>query len=198
MSIIFSKQFSMKKFIIQLALLIFGLSGIFSCNQNKKTEPTDLKAPEFEKGTYGFDAAFLRKNLKHTIELKDAKGNNRILISPEYQGRVMTSSSSGDSGTSFGWINYALVETQQFKSHFNPVGGEERFWLGPEGGQYGLYFKQGDSFNLDHWQVPPVLDTLPFDLISSNDSSAVFKKQAVLTNYSGNSTGYFTQYTTSG
>ena len=36
----------------------------------------------------------------------------------------------------------------------NVFGGEDRFWLGPEGGQFALYFKPGDPFDLDHWQVP--------------------------------------------
>ena len=40
----------------------------------------------------------------------------------------------------------------------NVFGGEDRFWLGPEGGQYALYFKPGDPFDLDHWQVPDAFD----------------------------------------
>ena len=30
----------------------------------------------------------------------------------------------------------------------NVFGGEDRFWLGPEGGQFALYFKAGDPFDL--------------------------------------------------
>ena len=134
---------------------------------------------------YGYDAGFLKKYLPLTVELQDEQGKSKLLISPEYQGRVMTSSSGGDSGVSFGWINYKLIEAGKKIAHFNPIGGEERFWLGPEGGQYGLYFKKGDSFNLAHWQVPPVLDTLPYDLVSSDKSSVVFSRKAELTNYSG-------------
>ena len=40
----------------------------------------------------------------------------------------------------------------------NVFGGEDRFWLGPEGGQYALYFKPDDPFDLDHWQVPDAFD----------------------------------------
>ena len=36
----------------------------------------------------------------------------------------------------------------------NVFGGEDRFWLGPEGGQYALYFAKGEPFDFDHWQVP--------------------------------------------
>ncbi len=43
--------------------------------------------------------------------------------------------------------------------------GEERLWLGPEGGQFSIYFKKGDPFVYDNWQVPDWLDTAPFDVI---------------------------------
>ncbi|HMH34187.1 MAG TPA: DUF6786 family protein [Puia sp.] len=169
-----------------LPVSFLALCLLLSCQENKKSEPAAEPKPTYEKGTYGYDAAFLRKYLKHSIELRDQQGNNKILISPEYQGRVMTSTASGDSGASFGWINYQLISSQKNKAHFNPVGGEERFWLGPEGGQFALYFRKGDSFNLAHWQVPPVLDTIPFELVSADSIQAVFSKQASLTNYSGN------------
>ena len=40
----------------------------------------------------------------------------------------------------------------------NVFGGEDRFWLGPEGGQFALYFKARDPFDFDHWQVPAAFD----------------------------------------
>ena len=65
------------------------------------------------------------------------------------------------------------------------MGGEERFWLGPEGGQYSIYFKKGDSFAINNWQVPYIIDTVAFDVVESSREKAVFKSQASLTNYSG-------------
>ena len=44
--------------------------------------------------------------------------------------------------------------------------GEDRFWLGPEGGQFALFFKKGDPFDLDHWQTPAMMDTEPFEDIA--------------------------------
>ena len=119
------------------------------------------------------------------IELKDSAGLGKVLISADYQGRVMTSTANGDTGISFGWLNYDLIAAGANKKQFNPVGGEERFWMGPEGGQYSIYFKKGDSFNITNWQVPAIIDTIPFDLVSHDNSSAVFKKTASITNYSG-------------
>ena len=61
-----------------------------------------------------------------------------------------------------------LISSGEKKKQFNPVGGEERFWLGPEGGQYSIYFQKGDSFNIAHWQVPPVVDTVAYDVLQSD------------------------------
>ncbi len=137
-----------------------------------------------QKGSYAYDAQFLKKHTKGVVELANNDGA-KILLSADYQGRVMTSTAAGDSGTSFGWINYDLISSGEKRKAFNPVGGEERFWLGPEGGQYSIYFKAGDSFNIDHWQVPAVIDTIAYDVVQSNASEALFSKKTSLTNYSG-------------
>ena len=162
---------------------IILLTVLFSCNENKvNTKAQSVK--DFVKGSYGYDAAFLKKNLSNVIELQDEAGNSKLLLAADYQGRVMTTTAGGDSSTSFGWLNYDLIASKQKKSQFNPVGGEERFWIGPEGGQFSIYFKKGDSFNIAHWQVPAIIDTISYDVIQSNKSSAIFSKNATLTNYS--------------
>jgi hypothetical protein len=135
------------------------------------------------KGSYSYDAAFLKKNSSHVIEL--ASGNAKVLLSGDYQGRVMSSTASGDSGTSYGWINYNLLSVHQKKKQFNPVGGEERLWFGPEGGQYSIYFSKRDSFTVAHWQVPAVVDTEAYTIAQADSLSATFTKSAMLTNYSG-------------
>ncbi|MEO6453709.1 MAG: DUF6786 family protein [Ginsengibacter sp.] len=158
---------------------------LFSCNENKEnTKPTNA-TEKYAKGTYGFDADFLKKNLSNVIELQDEAGNSKLLLTADYQGRVMTTTAGGDSSISFGWLNYDLLSSKQKKSQFNPVGGEERFWIGPEGGQFSIYFKKGDSFNIAHWQVPALIDIISYDVLQSDKSSAVFSKKATLTNYSG-------------
>lgn len=141
--------------------------------------------PNNTKGTYAYDAAFLKKHTTNVIELTSADGNARLLLSADYQARVMTSTATGDAGLSFGWMNYGLIAAPQKKKQFNPVGGEERFWLGPEGGQYAFYFKAGDSFSIAHWQVPEIIDVIPFHGKANGNNQATFGQQAVLTNYSG-------------
>ncbi len=173
----------------RLLVCIFAPLLLFTaCNNNHENKSTiENAAPKDStlKGTYAYDLTFLKKHTRKIIELQNEEGNARVLLSADYQGRVMTSTSSGDSGTSYGWLNYSLIESNQKKKQFNPVGGEERFWMGPEGGQYSIYFKAGDSFNIAHWRVPPVIDTIPYDVIQSDNNHAVFTKNTTVTNYSG-------------
>lgn len=135
----------------------------------------------FEKGSYGYDLKFLKEHTR-PVELKN--GNSRLLISPEYQGRVMTSSSEGESGLSYGWINYDLIGSGEVLKQINPVGGEERIWLGPEGGQYSVFFKAGDSFDFENWSTPASLDTEKFDLLALTETQAEFSKSIQIKNYS--------------
>ncbi len=157
---------------------------IFSCTNKPSGHPA-AGVTATGRGTYAFDARFLASHLPGLVELRGPGGQDRILVSAAYQGRVMTSTSCGDTGLSYGWINYDLIKSEVKRKQFNPVGGEERFWLGPEGGQFGLYFAQGDSFRIAHWQVPAVLDTLPYTILHQDSTSVLFSRDATLTNYSG-------------
>ncbi|NQU86058.1 MAG: hypothetical protein HQ541_09885 [Mariniphaga sp.] len=137
---------------------------------------------DFIKGSYGYDLQFLQKYIE-PIEL--VNGNGRVLISGEYQGRVMTTSSNGNIGASYGWINHGLFDSGEFNEQFNPIGGEERLWLGPEGGQFSVYFKKGDEQIFANWVVPKEIDTVPFDLVEKTDEYAKFEKEFLLVNASG-------------
>lgn len=156
------------------AVILLGvLAVVASCTpREQKLSP----------GTYGYDVDFVGKHQK-TIELK--RGDSRVLLVANWQGRVLTSTSGGNQGNSYGWINYKLIESGQPLPHMNPFGGEDRFWLGPEGGQYALFFKRGDPFDFDHWQTPAAIDTEPFEVQSSDSTHAVFGRKAEFVNYSG-------------
>lgn len=164
---------------ITTCFVLASLIAISSCKNNSAETKTELK-----KGTYAYDSAFLAKYDSTFIELKDESGSARLLISTTWQGRVMTSTSTGPEGNSYGWINYDLLASERKKKQFNPIGGEERFWLGPEGGQFSIYFAPGDTFNINKWQVPPAIDTLPFKVQSSSRGQALFATDAILKNYS--------------
>ena len=81
---------------------------------------------EYKMGTYGYDRAFLENHGVEVVELQSKDGQSKVMVIPAWQGRVMTSTTGGDNGDSYGWINYKLIESGEVSPQFNPVGGEER------------------------------------------------------------------------
>jgi hypothetical protein len=65
------------------------------------------------------------------------------------------------------------------------LGGEDRFWLGPEGGQFGLYFAPGAPFEFEHWQVPEPIDWGGFPITGKSAREIAFHRSMTLTNHSG-------------
>jgi len=141
-------------------------------------------APQTTGITFKDDVAFLDKH-GGALVLSDASGLAQVAVMPAFQGRVMTSTAEGPDGMSFGWINRDLLASGKTLEHFNPYGGEERLWLGPEGGQFSIYFAKGAAFDLAHWYVPPAIDTEPFDILGKGPSSALFRRRFQVMNYSG-------------
>ena len=133
--------------------------------------------------TFGDDHKFLNAHTR-VVLLSDATGA-RVAVAPAWQGRVMTSSARGDGGTSFGWVNRELIASRKLQPHINVFGGEDRFWLGPEGGQYSIFFAPGTKFELAHWYTPAALDTEPFDVVCAAADRVVCRRTLDLTNYSG-------------
>jgi hypothetical protein len=98
---------------------------------------------------------------------------------------VATSTTGGDAGPSFGWLNRALIASGKTVPHMNVYGGEDRFWLGPEGGQFSLFFAPGAAQDLAHWQTPAPIDAEPFTLADRGEDRALLHKTMRLTNASG-------------
>lgn len=134
--------------------------------------------------TFGDDVAFLQKHTP-VIVLSDRAGQSKVAVSPAWQGRVMTSTAGGDDGLSFGWINRELISSGKLQPHINVFGGEDRFWLGPEGGQFSIFFAKGAKFELSDWFTPAAIDTLPFEVAKQTKSAATFRAAFAVTNYSG-------------
>lgn len=134
--------------------------------------------------TFQSEVEFLRAHGLNPIVLGNDEGA-RLVTLAEYQGRVMTSTMSGDGGPGCGWINHALIASGKRTPHINAYGGEDRFWLGPEGGQFSLYFPPGAPFDFDHWQVPAAEDTDVWKLDSAGATAAAFSTEFSIRNWSG-------------
>lgn len=160
------------------------ISMLSNCSPKEKgIDSSNTLKETFIQGTFAYDHEFLKK-YKEVIVLKSRDGQAQLIICPEYQGRVMTSTAEGRAGYSFGWLNHDLIASGEVLEHINPVGGEDRLWLGPEGGQYSIFHKPGVSFDFENWYVPKELDTEPFHTVSSNTREVVFEKSMTLKNYS--------------
>ena len=145
---------------------------------------TTAGTPTATKQAFNDDVAFLQKHTNVVI-LMDKSGQGRVAVLPKMQGRVMTSTAAGPNGYSFGWINREFITAGKLDPHMNAYGGEDRFWLGPEGGQFSIFFDKGVPFDMDHWHTPAPVDTEAWDLVSKTGQAAVLRKVMQVKNYSG-------------
>lgn len=154
--------------------------SVGACNTDKKTSETQTAMRSEE--TFGYDYDFLKK-YKDVVLLEH--NSMKVAIVGDYQARVMTSSAKGMNGFSYGWINHDAIASGRYTPHMNAFGGEERFWFGPEGGQYSVFFKKGSTFDFANWQTPAEIDTVSYDLVEKQANKAVFSKDMELENFSG-------------
>ena len=118
------------------------------------------------------DVEFLRKHVE--VIVLGVDDGPQVAVVPAYQGRVMTSTTGGPSQPSFGWINYEHIASGKSTPHINVYGGEERFWLGPEGGQFSIFFAPQAKFEFADWQTPAAIDTDSFTLAARAKPRRVF------------------------
>jgi hypothetical protein len=136
------------------------------------------------KGTFGHDLDFLKAK-DSVIVLKDNSGLGQVIVSPKYQAKVFTSTADGLNGKSFGWIKYETFDLKQPDPHMNAFGGEDRLWLGPEGGQFSLFFEPGTKMEFANWHTPAAVDNESWELVSSSDKRVSMSKSTHLQNYAG-------------
>ncbi len=170
--------------IIFTSIIVLIMTTILSCTTTEKKQAAsdnDSTASTFEKGTFGYDLNFL-KQYDSVLVLKSNDDNAQIIVSPKYQAKVFTSTANGNDGFSFGWVNYKAF-TGPEDAHMNAYGGENRLWLGPEGGRFSLFFKPGDSMVFDHWKTPAAFDSEPWKVTAQTSNSVTMQKDMQLTNY---------------
>ena len=124
-------------------------------------------APPAKRPTYGEVRDLLVKHTK-IVEMTNEAGTGRVIICPEYQGRIMTSTVDGLNSPSQGWVNKAFFDKKEPNKRFNNYGGEDRLWIGPEGGQFSLWFKPNVEQNLANWYTPAALNDGPMPIVSKD------------------------------
>lgn len=172
-------------------LISLGVAAMLSASCEKKHEPAPI--PKDGSASFGQDTAFLTSHTAIHV-LEDVSSGARVAVAPAWQGRVMTSTTGGDAGESLGWIHYANVETGilpeekrgGLAKHIHVFGGEERLWLGPEGGQFALFFPPAPAeYTFENWKTPALLDTEAFEVVRKDKTRIELRKEAELVNRKG-------------
>lgn len=135
--------------------------------------------------TFAADVEFLRQH-RETIVLVAPHGSGQVAVVPEFQGRVMTSSARGGGGQSYGFLKDELIASHEIAKGINVYGGEDRFWIGPEGGQFSVFFAPGTKEQtLASWQTPALIDTESYPVVEESASAVRFARPGRLVNASG-------------
>ena len=166
---------------VAAAVLIGGLFSLSCTGNGTKKEAMEMN---YEKGTFGYDLNYLSEK-DSLILLKSEDEKAQVILSAKYQAKVFTSTANGPEGESHGFVNYKFFDAGILDEHMNGYGGENRFWLGPEGGRYSVYFAPGTEQVYENWHTPKPIDTEPWELETASDTEALFTKEMVVTNYQG-------------
>jgi hypothetical protein len=154
------------------ALIAGVLGGVLACGAAPEKVDSAEHAADVQRRervvTFEDEVAYLRQH-GEVVVLESTTGG-RVAISPEYQARVMTSA-VGPEGASLGFVHHAFIDRGERGKAFDNYGGEDRFWLGPEGGQFGLYFGPGAPFTLATWQAPHAMQEGRWDLVAGTKST---------------------------
>jgi hypothetical protein len=125
---------------------------VMSCGNDAVPKPQQPHPPVPSSGaTFDEEVLFLKAHGAN-VEIV-AAGTGHIAIAPDYQMRVMTSEVEPH-GRSLGFVHHAFIEAGKTGTQFDNYGGEDRFWLGPEAGPWGLYFPPGSPYTFSAWQTP--------------------------------------------
>ncbi len=146
-------------------------------------EATTAPAAEPAKAapTFAEDVAFLSKHAP--VKVLESPTGGRVAVSGQYQARVMTSA-VGATANSLGFVNRSFIEQGRTGTAFDNYGGEDRFWLGPEGSQNALYFPAGKAFEFSNWQTPHAFQEGEWQAKPGGDSTSItFVQSLRLSNY---------------
>ncbi len=158
----------MNKSHLLLPVLCCGLFNLAGCRSG---------SPDFEG---------IREFLDSTADAVVLQGENgsKIIVSPRLQGRIMTARVGNVEST--GLVPRKTIEEGESHDHFNNFGGLDRFWIGPEAGQYGVYFPPGaKELTRENWQVPAAFDKGAFDVKEKQADRISLHREMEVTNLRG-------------
>lgn len=186
----------------KIAIFSVTTALVFGCGKDKtetelsasakqaESNATTPLAPLDQSDKFANDVNFLNEYV-NTIVLTNEENQASIAVVPDWQGRIVTATTGEND--SLGWLNKDLIkqgvkpenQREGLTKHIYAFGGADRFWIGPEGGQFSWYFPKQAEFKFENWKVPAFIDTNPWQVSSKTASSVTFEHQQVLQNWSG-------------
>jgi hypothetical protein len=155
------------------------LAGAIAASSSNAANAQAAAPNSAASATFADDVKFLGE--KADVVVLQAAGAGPIAVSPKLTGRVMTSAfASGEPG--FGLVVRETISQPPVARGFNNYGGEDRLWLAPEGGPYGLYFDPGAKQELANWFVPLAMDGGPRTVAAKDATSITFRDRLQMTN----------------
>jgi len=101
----------------------------------------------------------------------------KVLVSPRLQGTVLVSTVDGES---LGWINREAIASGK-----GGVGGADRFWFGPDGSQYTVFFEPGAPLEEKNWRVAPEVAEGEMKVLEKANDKVVMERVIRLKNHLG-------------
>lgn len=158
-----------------------GIASLMGACGLIKESALDTSGPDLP--AFGQELSFFSKYNADIVLLGDE--NSLVAVSPKYQGRVMTSTFGGAEGASLGWINHRLVADEKASIQSDEVGGEDTFGIGPEGGDFSVFFPAGATYSSENWRAPESFSSEPWKLTARSKTQARFEKFADFENAKG-------------
>lgn len=157
-----------KFFSVKLLILVLFMN--FNCQKHQ------------ERNAFGEDLQFLKQYIT-PIVLK--QGQQQVIVSSEFQGRVFSSTSKGLVGPSYGWFNKDLFINDNALQSISSVGGASRIWFGPDQGENNVFVDVNEITKEVLRAAPKDLDTLPFYIFEKSESAVTLGSKMHIKNLKG-------------
>ena len=103
------------------------------------------------------------------VVLEGRRPKQQVLCAPSLVGRTMTTTYDASNGDALGWIGVAAIQKGPVDPVFNNFGGEDRFWFGPEGSQFGLHFGSKEQ-TMANYRVQSGMSSQPYEVVTVSPS----------------------------
>jgi len=124
-----------------------------------------------------------------TIVLQGENSGGCLLLAPDLSARIMAVSMDGLDDENFGFVKPEAIANRRGDPQFNAYGGALRWWVGPEGGQFGVALPAGTkNFDLESWHISEEYNGKPFVVAYPQQTigtSALMGTEIMIENASG-------------